>query len=247
MLSAAWIANAGMLLAAFAGAYFLAGSLETLVIVRNFLQHSPQYLRVVYNKLPDATMVFAVSAVLLFLTTSTVIVCGMLVGGRRFRSVRAWLLLTALVAGWLGFVTTWPEVYWRGQQRRVAAQLAPVEELARFLSNHWPHEDGDLPPIGPFLAYPKDNPTTLMPLRFTAIPETNLNVSAIERTNDGAIRFELVGEAGSWLEWRPDDQSPRPFVSGLDTRYNPVRQSELAPGWFLVRYQTGFEPPTTYF
>ena len=92
--------------------------------------------------------------------------------------------------------------------------------------------------VGPFLAYPKGNPTTVLPLQTITFPNTKLQFSAIERTKDGTIRFELSGkERGAWLEWRADDNAPAAFVGGLETSYNVTRQERLAPRWFLVRYR----------
>jgi hypothetical protein len=94
--------------------------------------------------------------------------------------------------------------------------------------------------VGPYLAYPKGGPTTILPLHWITFPDTSLRFSAIERTADGAIRFQLAGsEAGAWLEWRADDRAPMPFKSGLDMHYNVGRQQRLAPRWFLVRYRPG--------
>jgi hypothetical protein len=164
--------------------------------------------------------------------------CGLFIGERRYRSTRAWLAFMTLACGWLGFLVTWPDVYWLGQQRRMAAALQPVERLAQELSQNWPTEDGNLAGIGPYLAYPKGGPTTLLPLRWITFPGSALGFSAIERTADGVIRFELAGdEVGAWLEWRSDDRPPQPFKSGLEVDYNVAREARLAPRWFLVRYK----------
>jgi hypothetical protein len=139
----------------------------------------------------------------------------------------------------------WPEIYWAGQQRRMMSVLAPVEAMARSLEVNWPREDGDLPGIGPYLAYPKGGPTTILPLRWITFPGTSLRFTAIERTNDGAIRFELAGaEAGAWLEWRPRDDSPRSFHSGLETNYYVTRGQRLSPRWYLVRYRASPDEST---
>lgn len=164
--------------------------------------------------------------------------CGLFLGAGPFRSVRMWLVFMAMTAGWLGLVVSWPEVYWSGQRQRMSAMLSPAEELARKLKANWPVEDGFMEEVGPFLAYPKGNPTTLLPLQYITFPNTAIQFSAIERSKDGAIRFELSGkEQGAWLEWRADDDPPAAFVGGLETSYNVARQQQLAPRWFLVRYR----------
>jgi hypothetical protein len=95
-----------------------------------------------------------------------------------------------------------------------------------------------MPGIGPYLAYPKGGPTLVLPLKWITFPETDLRFSAVERSSDDVIRFELAGnEAGAWLEWRADDRPPQPFKSGLEMHYNVSRHERLAPHWYLVRYR----------
>jgi hypothetical protein len=172
--------------------------------------------------------------------TTLLIAAGLLRGPRKFRGMSAWLSFLTLASGWLGYAVGWQDVYWRGQQWRLKPILADAESLARHLEANWPTEDGDLPQVGPYLAYPKGGPTTILPLHWITFPNTSLRFSAIERTADGAIRFELAGsEAGAWLEWRADDRAPMPFKSGLDMHYNVGRQQRLVPRWFLVRYGVG--------
>jgi hypothetical protein len=98
--------------------------------------------------------------------------------------------------------------------------------------------DGDLPEMGPFLAYPSSAPRALLPLDGPTFPETQVPFSAVERTDDDVMRFELSGkEFGAWLEWRRDASEPQSFVGGLETHYDLARFARLAPHWFLVRYR----------
>jgi hypothetical protein len=182
------------------------------------------------------TLIVSIGSAMAALTL-LVMLGGLFVGGPRFRSTRMWLAFVALAAGWLGLVTTWPEIYWRGQQRRVGKELANVETTARYLEENWPREDGELPGIGPYIAYPKGAPTVLLPLKWMTFPDTPLRFSTVERSADGTIRFELAGdEMGAWLEWRSDEREPTDFTGGLETRYTVGRKQQLAPQWFLVRY-----------
>jgi hypothetical protein len=133
---------------------------------------------------------------------------------------------------------SWPTAYWFGQQQRVKAVLPAAESLVETLRSHWPTDDSYLPELGPFLAYPLSGPTALLPLRTTAFPKTDLQYSAVERTGNEAMRFELAGgEHGAWLEWRGDGSEPKSFVGGLDTEYVAVKAAHLSADWFLVRYR----------
>ena len=75
--------------------------------------------------------------------TLVVGVISLFVGESRFRSLRMWLVFTALVAGWIGLMSGWPEIYWNGQQRRVRPVLAEAESMLRELNVDWPTEDGE--------------------------------------------------------------------------------------------------------
>jgi energy-coupling factor transporter transmembrane protein EcfT len=165
---------------------------------------------------------------------------GIFVGPARFRSTRMWLLLTALVAGWLGLIMIWPEVYWRGQQHRAGRELLPAGKMVESLNAHWPSEDDELPNLGPFMAYPKGDVRVLMPLAGAHFPGTDVAFSAVERTGNDVMRFELAGgESDAWLEWRRDDSEPKDFVGGLESQYTLGKVARLAPHWFLVRYRAG--------
>jgi hypothetical protein len=179
-----------------------------------------------------ATGVMTVSGALMLLSV--------LVGPRSLRSMRQWLLLVLIVAAWLTLGVSRHEVSWRGQQHRIASDLKRIEPFLAQLSHHWPTTDGDSELLGPFLAYPRAQPTTLLLAGVQPLPGTNLLLNAIEKTADGAIRLELGGEEhGGWIEWRPTGDEPSSFVSGLETAYSVRQRARLAPDWYLVRYDTG--------
>jgi hypothetical protein len=176
--------------------------------------------------------------------TLIVMLTSLFVGSQRFRTTRMWLVFTAIGCGWLGLVVAWPEIYWRGQQLRIKADISAAEIVVRNLLTNWPRHDGQLPDIGAFLAYPKSVTAALMPLGAPTFPGTSLRFSLVERSVDDAIRFELAGsELGAWLEWRPDGSVPTAFVGGLATNYYVMRYKWLAPHWFLVRYHRGLRDP----
>lgn len=170
---------------------------------------------------------------------------GLLVGAPRFRTLRVWGLFTALAAVWLTLLATWPDVHWSGQQRRVARALPALESVALSLIVAWPQNDGDIDALGPFLAYPKGSPRTLLIMGDAALCDSPLRMASVERTPGRAIRFELSGqEQGAWVEWRSGEDTPSDFVSGLRTPYLVERSERLAPHWFLVRYTVDSTPDT---
>jgi len=239
-LAISWYVNAVLLLSAFAWIYWDARSRRIIELSREWVTGTPAVLSEIGERVRNGPFIGIISAGVLIAGISlALMLLGLFLGGQRFRSMRRWMLFMALVAGWLGLAVSWPEVYWLGQLHRFKPTLAAAEAMVHRLQADWPEEDGDLPEIGPFLAYPKGAPTTILPLRWITFPQSELRFSAIERTKDGALRFELAGdEAGAWLEWRPNDEKPEPFLSGLDTAYHVTRQQKIAPHWFLVRYRT---------
>jgi hypothetical protein len=174
------------------------------------------------------------------LVSSALMLLSVLVGPGGLRSMRQWLLLVLVMAAWLTLGVGRQELSWRGQQHRIASDLKRIEPFLAELAKHWPTTDGDSELLGPFLAYPRAKPTTLLLAGVQPLPGTNLLLNAIEKTADGAIRLELGGEEhGGWIEWRPADDEPSSFVSGLETAYNVRQRARLAPDWYLVRYDTG--------
>src|SRR3954451_23469949 len=95
-------------------------------------------------------------------------------GSARFRTTRTWLVFMAIVCGWLGLAVSWPTVYWFGQQQRMKSALPAARSVVQALRKGWPKVDATLPDIGPFLAYPVDEPTALMPLSEAKFPKTEL-------------------------------------------------------------------------
>jgi hypothetical protein len=151
-------------------------------------------------------------------------------------------LFIAIASGWLGLFAAWPEIYWRGQQNRVDGSLQAFAALAEKLSADWPRRDGEIEGVGAFLAYPQDDPATLLFLGMATVPNSAVRISAVERSAGGVLRFELAAsEAGAWLEWHPDGGPPGSFVGGLETSYAVARYEQLAPRWFLVRYRAAIQ------
>jgi hypothetical protein len=235
-----WAANIALLVAGFVWVYCWGESRGVLELVqRAFALGGANPTFIVRDPAQLESGVRFVAGVAVFIGCSLPVMLGsLLLGPRRFRTTRMWLVFTGLACGWLGFVMTWPAVYWIGQQHRVSGLVSKAEATLSSLQSHWPTMDGELPELGPFLAYPSSGPTALLPLSGATFPNTRVPFSAVERTGDDVMRFELGGsEVGAWLEWRRDASEPRAFVGGLETHYEVASFARLAPHWFLVRYR----------
>lgn len=160
-------------------------------------------------------------------------------GTRAHRRVLSWLAFMAVAAAWLTVITTWQEISWQGQKWRVAQHIPTFDRLVASLRGDWPTADGVHSSLGAFMAYPRTDPRTLLLLESKPQSHGDILIRAVERTNDGALRFELAGnEQGSWLEWHPSQSEPNSFVGGLEGRYELVRSAPLDRHWFLARYRT---------
>jgi hypothetical protein len=247
VVDCAWVFNIGLLFVAFGWVYLFGASREMIQLTKYlFLQRlfgmgaaELSTGLIVRDPLRIVVGVSIAFNAFAFAACGLVLMLGSLfVGGARYRTTRMWLVFTAVACGWLGLVVEWQSVYWIGQQHRMKAELPAAVAMVAALKAEWPTVDSELPDSGPFLAYPMNQPTALMSLSDAKFPNTGLRFSAVERTGDDVMRFELAGaEQGAWLEWRGDGSEPRSFVGGLDSEYVVVRAARLSTEWFLVRYR----------
>ncbi|MGD9634259.1 MAG: hypothetical protein AB7G28_00950 [Pirellulales bacterium] len=180
-------------------------------------------------RLPALWMVIigAVTTLLLLLVT-------LFVGSAAHRRLRSWLAFTMLVAAWLTVLVGWREFAWQGQRLRLRATVDQFDAIAKSLREDWPTADGERAGLGSFMAYPQGRPRMLMML----MSQTEPQIAAIERADDGALGFEIRGEqAGTWLEWHPAGSTPKNFIGGLEGNYQFGRAAPLGRGWYLVRYR----------
>lgn len=174
------------------------------------------------------------TAIAAAIATTLLLLATLFVGSSTHRRLRSWLAFTLLVAAWLTLLVSWREFAWQGQRLRIRGMIAEFEPIAKSLRENWPTKDGERSGLGSYMAYPQGKPRMLMML----ISETEPQVAAIERSDDGALGFELRGEEnGTWLEWHPAGSTPKTFVGGLEAEYDFGRTSPLGRGWYLVRYR----------
>jgi hypothetical protein len=151
--------------------------------------------------------------------------------------LKSWLALTAIVAIWLTLGLDWRDLQWRGQVHRARPSVNAFSALANSLQKSWPTIDGETPELGPFQAYPIAKPEVLLLFSQKQMPGATAPISAINRSENGTLRFQLAGnETGTWLEWHPHD-APSDFVSGLGQRFVLNRATTVGDNWYLVEYQ----------
>ncbi len=178
--------------------------------------------------------VLVLASVVVF--TTLLLIAGSWMGRTRHRTLRAWMMLTAIVAVWLGILVHWQDLAWTGKQFRLRGLMHQFDRVVADLQSNWPDRDGDQAVIGPFMAYPVARPATLILLTLPEFQNTTTTFSVVEG-GAGVIRFELVGaERGDWLEWHPAGSIPSDFVSGLEERYQIERFQQLSHHWYLARY-----------
>lgn len=155
----------------------------------------------------------------------------------RERSIASLLAIMFVVAVWLSIARSRSSLAWQGKRVRIAVQVPELETLTQTLRHQWPERDGNLPGIGPFMAYPFGRPTTLMLLQSPPVSGATLCISAIERHPDGAILLQLSGSNhDDWAEWHPIGSQPVSFVGGLSDPHQLQSCASIGGGWYLARY-----------
>ena len=155
------------------------------------------------------------------------------------RSIASLLSLTLIVAIWCSLAIHHTSLAWQGKRIRLAVEMQRLESVAELLRQDWPQQDGELPEIGPFMAYPLGRPTTLVLLQAPPVSGDSLWIAAIERRRDGALLLQLSGSHhDDWVQWHPPESRPSSFVGGLCDSHHMQSSAKLGYGWYLVRYQS---------
>ncbi|PQO42130.1 hypothetical protein [Blastopirellula marina] len=183
--------------------------------------------------------IYLLAGSLIVATVSLVLMTiGLTMGARGHRALSSWMVALSLGCCWLGLATGWSEMVWVGKRLRIDSHVAAFQDVTQSLKNDWPDQDGERPPLGPFMAYPAGKAKTLILLTTPELEQHGLTFSSIERSDHGGIRYQLSGnERGVWLEWHPDGQEPASFVGGLLEPHYLQRSVSLGDGWFLTRYE----------
>ncbi len=170
------------------------------------------------------------------LVSIILIAIGLYLGPPAHRGVRSWLAITTVIAVWLGLAVSWRSLAAAGQEWRLGRQLDAFDALARQLQTQWPSSDDYLAGLGAFNAYPIGHPRTLMVIAAEQAGGST-PIAAVERSDAGALRFELAGdEPGAWLEWHPPGSRPTSFTGGLEDERRLNDAVPLDNGWYLTHY-----------
>jgi hypothetical protein len=162
---------------------------------------------------------------------------GMLFGARPQRSLRNMLFLTSMIAVTLALFTSWQRISWEGRRHRMLARITALQVVCDSLYENWPTNDMNHELLGPVMAYPQWNPTTLILLTPKPIDD-RFRIAAIDRSKSDVLRFQLSsGFDAIWLEHRMDSKLETEFTNGIDQSYARQYSVTLSPTWFLVRYQ----------
>lgn len=152
------------------------------------------------------------------------------------RSIASNLGLMTVIASWCGLLIHHTELHWYGKGWQLASHRNQLDALVAVLQEKWPTEDGDLPTLGPFMAYPIGKPSVLIFLQAPLISD-DFAVSAVERSTEGALRLQLSGSNhDDWVEWHPPPSKPNSFVGGLQETHILQQSIGLGEHWHLARY-----------
>lgn len=171
---------------------------------------------------------------------------GALIGNRfrssqssQSRSIRSLLTIALVVAMWCSVAVNIKTLAWQGNRIRVGSKLDQLDAIAAPLREEWPARDGEIPEVGPFMAYPFGRPTVLVLLASPTLSGDLLSIAAVERSDLGAIKLQLSGtDHDDWAEWHPADSHPASFTGGLSDRHELKSFANLGNGWSLVRYRS---------
>ena len=232
-LSASWAKQSGTVLSWAAGLLPLVGISVCIL----FLGRSLRALQS-FPSVDGFTEVLLCISVVFAMFGLLGILVNLFVGPPWHRTLKVWLAYLALVSAWCGLAVSWDSLYWYGQTQRIRTQICAYEPVARLLRTNWPEEDGSHALLNSYRVYAQGDSHTLMPPAAVTPPGARVPYVSIVRSDRRALRFQLAGsETGAWLEWHPQESSPESFESGVYSHRELIRQRELIPDWYLVRYQ----------
>ncbi len=171
------------------------------------------------------------------LTILFLLVYGYWRGPKPYRSLKSVFVFMTLICFSIGLTVSLPGISWYGKQARVEKLVDRLKPIAEELDSEWPTQDSKSPTIGPYKAYPISNPNTLILLISPSLPESDVRLTEVIRSDGGALRFLLSGsEYGDYVEWHPDKSQPSSFHNGLSGDHMLSRKTSFGDGWYLVRY-----------
>ena len=160
-------------------------------------------------------------------------------GPLQVRSTRYLGALCIFATLWLALGNQWRTVSWMGHRARSLQTVTDLQKVAERLSDAWPTMDGEDPDLGPFMAYPRRQPSTLILLKPGLTSQATYSLMAIDRDPMGHLRFEISdGERTFWLEYGRDSQAiSSTYTNGIGVRQERERSIPVNARWQLARYR----------
>lgn len=161
----------------------------------------------------------------------------MLIQFRRRATIRRMLLTVLVICVWLSLWSSYDRLNEWAVLRRVRSALPRFEIVAKSLSQDWPTENGTLPEAGAFYVYPTRRPSLLFLSAGDGYPIREDFNYLVERSEKGALRFDLTGATDCKLEFHPDGSTPTSYATRLSgARMRVGEATRLKEHWYLVRY-----------
>lgn len=185
-----------------------------------------------WDSLGPRMLLFAVSAI-----TAVASFVLMLLQFLRRATIRRMLLIVLGLCAWLSLWVSYDKLSKWAVLRRARNALPRFEAAAEPLSQHWPTTHGTLPEAGAFWAYPDKRPNLLLLRARAGNPLCEDFGYKIERSDQGAIRFNLSGATDCEIEFHPNGSKPSSHSSRLGASTVFLREATLLKeNWYLVRY-----------
>ena len=155
----------------------------------------------------------------------------------RRATIRRMLLIVLVMCAWLSLFASYHQLNEWAVLRRANSALPRFELAANSLSDQWPTENGTLPEAGTFYAYPDKHPNLLLLHGRKGYPIREDFGHIIERSELGAIRFDLSGATDCQIEFHPDRSKPNSYSTKLSGSTMTLSEAfQLNEHWYLVRY-----------
>jgi hypothetical protein len=194
-----------------------------------------------WNALGGRIFVFLSLGVVGCLSFATVAI-RIFIGDSNGRTVLSWMLTVLLVCSWLGLYASYDRILWLGLRIRIERELPRFEKAAKPLIEEWPTENGALPEVGNYYAYPNREPEILLFPESGGYSMRESFGHMVSRTERGGLRFDLYGFPLRRVEYHPTGIQPSSHKgpSGElygDSYYRLVRATRLGHEWFVTQYE----------
>lgn len=240
--SIAYVSSLGVLLACVTWILCDAGLRDTVVqlylvvifeALRDVALATPYFTSGVFG--PRITALLLLS--LLCIWSTCVVAFRLFVGKRGGRSVRSWMLATALCAAWLSLWVSYDSLNWWGIQLRVPEALPRFEAAAAVLREDWPTESVTLPEAGKY--YNIHSPGILLCGDIPRLASRHEELGwLIYPIDNGVLRFMLLSDPLCFVEQHPPGSPPASFADEYDGSGFSLRNAvHLRDSWYLARYE----------